>query len=256
MNFPINYLNVAPSFNILSGAEMLWMLRSRVSLLHRYNFFYEIQAGKITIAFGEWATRAARCLRITATECKARLKNKSWEVGPVLSNVLGCIYCVYSIDFLKLRSNNRTFASAFGLFKGKLAEWCSFDGCYGYCKYTTDYLCRSTPSLATSSTTRCRKQTPSISKTKKVSSVRLGNSQKAFARYPKSSHSSPIHLAETYSAVPDVQKHLLRLLRPADDVGEAGGFLRRHAVVREPALERCALHTCNERTSCLQELPK
>ena len=46
-----------------------------------------------------------------------------------------------------------------------------------------------------------------------------------------------------YRAVPDEQEDLLGLLGPTDDVGEAGGLLRRHAVVGEAALEGGSLHT-------------
>ena len=49
--------------------------------------------------------------------------------------------------------------------------------------------------------------------------------------------------AGPYRAVPDEQEDLLGLLGPADDVGEAGGLLRRHAVVGEAALEGGSLHT-------------
>lgn len=52
----------------------------------------------------------------------------------------------------------------------------------------------------------------------------------------------PTGCSETYGAVPDVEEDLLRLLGTADDVGEAGGFLGRHAVVRKAALKGSSLH--------------
>lgn len=49
--------------------------------------------------------------------------------------------------------------------------------------------------------------------------------------------------ADAYGAVADVEEDLLRLLGAADDVGEAGGFLGRHPVVRKAALEGGSFQT-------------